>query len=101
MRVPSPALIAALTAGVLSLGGGNDIAYPDWTFSWSAGGGLLVRLKHAAFLDLGLHYVRNATVNWLAEGDLAWDGNSVTRVAAHRTPANLVEITIGVTLSAR
>jgi opacity protein-like surface antigen len=79
----------------------SDIACADWTFSWSAGGGLLLRLKQSAFLDLGLHYVRNATVNWLAEGDMTWDGNSVPRVAAHRTPAKLVEITIGVTLSGR
>jgi opacity protein-like surface antigen len=73
----------------------SDTNYSDWTFSWSAGGGLLVRVAAAGYLDVGARYIGNGTVNWLAEGDLVQDADDVARPRPRRSPANVVEVTVG------
>ena len=44
--------------------------YDDWTFAWSAGAGLLIPVSRSLAIDVGVQYVGNGTVRYLAEGDL-------------------------------
>lgn len=76
----------------------SDTNYSDWTFSWSAGGGLLLRTGRNGYLELGARYVGNGTVSWLAEGDLVEDAQGVARPHPRRSPANVVELTVGFTV---
>ncbi len=73
----------------------NDTNYSDWTLAWSAGGGILLALGRGAFLDVGVRYVGNGTVNWLAEGDLVDDGNGAAPPRPRRSEANVVQVTAG------
>ena len=70
--------------------------YDDTTFAWSAGAGLLFPVSRSLALDVGLQYVGNGTVRYLAEGDLQPSASGAPPVVVPRsTPANLVTITIG------
>ncbi len=73
----------------------SDTNYSDWTFSWSAGGGLLLRTGRYGYLDVGVRYIGNGTVSWLGEGDLVEDAQGVAQPHPHRSPANVVEVTVG------
>jgi opacity protein-like surface antigen len=73
----------------------RDTNYSDTTFAWSAGGGFLLRAGRAGFVDVGVRYVGNGTVSWLAEGDLVDDGEGAARPLPRRSDANVVEVTVG------
>ena len=79
--------------------GASDTNYSDWTFSWSAGGGLLLRVGGTGHVDVGARYIGNGTVNWLGEGDLVQDADDVARPRPRRSPADVVEFTVGFTFN--
>jgi opacity protein-like surface antigen len=73
--------------------------YDDTTFAWSAGAGLLFPLSRSLALDVGVQYVGNGTVSYLAEGDLQPSASGAPPVVVpRRTAANLVTITVGLSL---
>ena len=76
----------------------SDTNYSDWTFSWSAGGGLLLRTGRYGYLDVGVRYIGNGTVSWLAEGDLVEDAQGIAQPHPRRSQANVVEVTFGFTV---
>ncbi len=89
-----------------SLGNGYDDDYgsysttnfDDTTFAWSAGVGLLIPVSRSLSIDVGVQYVGNGTVRYLAEGDLQpSSGNTSPLIVPRKTEANLVTITVGVT----
>jgi hypothetical protein len=67
----------------------------DWTLSWSAGVGVLVHLHRWGFLELGVRYLANRPVDWLAEGDLAPDRMGPAVPRPRHSAVNLVEIVVG------
>ena len=72
--------------------------YDDTTFAWSAGAGLLIPVSRSIAIDLGVQYVGNGTVRYLAEGDLLPSpGGDPPVIVPRQTEANLLTITIGVT----
>jgi opacity protein-like surface antigen len=72
--------------------------YDDTTFAWSAGAGLLFPVSGTVAIDVGVQYVGNGTVRYLAEGDLRPSpGNAPPMFVPRKTEANLLTITIGVT----
>ena len=72
--------------------------YDDTTFAWSAGVGLLIPVSRSLSIDVGVQYVGNGTVRYLAEGDLQpSSGNATPFIVPRKTEANLVTITVGVT----
>ena len=71
----------------------------DWTLSWSTGAGVLVRVHRAGFLELGVHYLANLPVDWLAEGDLGRDPMGPARPQPRHSAVNLIEIVVGITLA--
>jgi opacity protein-like surface antigen len=73
--------------------------YDDTTFAWSAGAGLLVAVSRSLAIDVGVQYVGNGTVRYLAEGDLhpSPGGGAVPTLVPRQTEANLVTLTVGVT----
>jgi hypothetical protein len=86
------------TLGHDAEGSFSSTNYDDATFAWSAGVGLLIPLSGTVAIDLGVQYVGNGTVRYLAEGDLRPSpGGAPPVIIPRRTEANLVEITIGVT----
>jgi len=98
----------ATVSTVISQGGGSyddDYDYgvlatttnfSDTTLSLAAGGGVQYALNPRVFLDLGLRYVANGNVGWLAEGDLVDDGQGGARPRPHYGKTSLVEFTVGV-----
>jgi opacity protein-like surface antigen len=87
-----------------SLGSGYDHGststtnYDDTTFAWSAGVGLLFPVSRSVAIDVGVQYVGNGTVRYLAEGDLQPSaGNAPPVIVPRRTEANVLTLTIGVT----
>ena len=73
--------------------------YDDWTFAWSAGAGLLIPVSRSLAIDVGVQYVGNGTVRYLAEGDLLPSpGGAPPVIVPRQTAANLLTITVGVTL---
>ena len=72
--------------------------YDDTTFAWSAGAGLLIPLSQTVAIDVGVQYVGNGTVRYLAEGDLSPSpGGAPPVIVPRSTEANFVGITVGVT----
>lgn len=70
--------------------------FDDTTFAWAAGAGLLFRLSRDVALDVGVQYVGNGEVRYLAEGDLVPSPDGAPPVIVpRRTEANLVTITVG------
>jgi opacity protein-like surface antigen len=67
------------------------------TFSWSAGGGVLVPVGRHGSIEVGVRYIANGTVIWLSEGDLVEDANGQLQPHPRRSPANVVELTLGYT----
>jgi opacity protein-like surface antigen len=79
-------------------GDNSSTNYDDWTFAWSAGAGLLIPVSRSLAIDVGVQYVGNGTVRYLAEGDLRPSPEGVPPVIVPRTTeANLLTITIGIT----
>jgi opacity protein-like surface antigen len=79
-------------------GDSSTTNYDDWTFAWSAGAGLLIPVARSLAIDVGVQYVGNGTVRYLAEGDLLPSPSGAPPVIVPRqTAANLFTITIGIT----
>jgi opacity protein-like surface antigen len=79
-------------------GDSSTTNYDDWTFAWSAGAGLLIPVSRSLAIDVGVQYVGNGTVRYLAEGDLLPSPSGAPAVILPReTAANLFTITIGIT----
>ena len=79
-------------------GDSSTTNYDDWTFAWSAGAGLLIPVSRSLAIDVGVQYVGNGTVRYLAEGDLLPSPGGAPPVIIPRpTEANLLTITIGIT----
>jgi hypothetical protein len=71
--------------------------YDDATFAWSAGAGLLIPVASAVLIDVGVHYVGNGTVSYLAEGDLRPSISGAPPVIVPRqSEANVLALTVGV-----
>ena len=66
----------------------------DWTFSWSAGAGVLVHLSGEGFLDLGVRYLANRPVDWMAAGDVR-DPMGPGGPQPRHSAVNLFEIVVG------
>jgi len=78
-------------------GGSSSTNYDDWTFAWSAGAGLLIPVSRSLAIDVGVQYVGNGTVRYLAEGDLQPSASGAPPLVVPRqTEANLLTITVGV-----
>ena len=72
--------------------------YDDSTFAWSAGAGLLIPVSRSVAIDVGVQYVGNGTVRYLAEGDLRPSpGGAPPVIVPRQTEANLLTITVGIT----
>jgi opacity protein-like surface antigen len=85
------------TLGQASSTSFNTTNYDDTTFAWSAGGGVLIPVSPTVQIDVGVHYVANGTVRYLAEGDLRPSPTGLPPVIVpRRTEANVVALTIGV-----
>jgi opacity protein-like surface antigen len=79
-------------------GDSSTTNYDDWTFAWSAGAGLLIPVSRSVAIDVGVQYVGNGTVRYLAEGDLQPTASGASPLVVPRqTEANLLTITVGVT----
>jgi len=71
--------------------------YEDTTFAWSAGAGLLIPVSAAVLIDVGVHYIGNGSVRYLAEGDLRPSmGDRPPIIVPRETEANVLALTIGV-----
>ena len=69
--------------------------FDDTTFSYGGGGGILIPIgKGRSAIDLGVRYVRNGRVSFLAEGDLVGDGSVL---APRRSRGDMIEFRLGVT----
>jgi opacity protein-like surface antigen len=78
-------------------GDSSTTNYDDWTFAWSAGAGLIIPVSRSLAIDVGVQYVGNGTVRYLAEGDLLPSpGGSPPVIVPRQTEANLLTITVGV-----
>ena len=81
-------------------GDNSTTNYDDWTFAWSAGAGLLIPVSRSVAIDVGVQYVGNGTVRYLAEGDLHPSPGGVGAppvIVPRQTEANLFTITVGIT----
>ena len=79
-------------------GDNSSTNYDDTTFAWSAGAGLLIPVSRSLAIDVGVQYVGNGTVRYLAEGDLLPSpGGAPPVIVPRQTEANLFTITLGVT----
>ena len=79
-------------------GDNSTTNYDDWTFAWSAGAGLLLPVSRSVAIDVGVQYVGNGTVRYLAEGDLLPSpGGAPPLIVPRQTEANLFTITVGIT----
>jgi len=86
------------TLGQSAYNGFGSTNYDDTTFAWSAGAGLLVSVTQSFSIDVGVHYVGNGTVRYLAEGDLRPSPTGLPPlVVPRRTEANLIQVTLGLT----
>jgi len=78
-------------------GDSSTTNYDDWTFAWSAGAGLLIPVSRSLAIDVGVQYVGNGTVRYLAEGDLLPSpGGAPPVIVPRQTEANLLTISVGV-----
>jgi opacity protein-like surface antigen len=72
--------------------------FDDTTFAWSVGAGVLIPVSRSTALDLGVQYVGNGTVRYLAEGDLEPSRTGAPPIIIPRnTDANVIQVTIGFT----
>jgi hypothetical protein len=75
--------------------------YDDLVFGYVLGGGVAIplSLQHsgALCLDLGVSYVRNGRVSYLAEGDIHEGAGGELILTPRRTRADLIEVRLGLT----
>jgi opacity protein-like surface antigen len=74
----------------------DTLNYEAWTFSYGVGGGVQFAVARKVFLDLGVRYVASPGATWLAEGDLVDEGTGMAVPYPRHSPANLLEVTFGV-----
>jgi opacity protein-like surface antigen len=83
--------------GYDSYGDHSTTNYDDTTFAWSVGAGLLIPVSRSLAIDVGVQYVGNGTVRYLAEGDLVPSpGGNPPVIIPRQTEANFLTITVGV-----
>ena len=71
--------------------------FDDVTFAYGFGGGFLVPLgPRGLTLDLGVRYLSNGRVRFLAEGDVVDEGMGEVSLHPRHSEANLVELVVGV-----
>lgn len=70
--------------------------YQDTTFTWAVGAGVEVALGRSTSLDLGVRYVANGNVNYLAQDSLTGGSGDSLSLTPHRSEAHLVAITMGI-----
>lgn len=73
--------------------------FDDFTFAWSAGGGLRIRVKRSRtpiYLDLAAEYQGNGQASYLREGSIADNGNGTVTITPIQSETNLVLIKLGV-----
>lgn len=78
---------------------GNTTNYDDDTLAWSTGGELRVPLGATVALGLGARYQHSGVVSYLREGDIIDNPDGTLSFTPRRTEANLVAITLGVTVT--
>lgn len=76
--------------------------FDDVTFSWNAGGGLLIRLggrpDRPILLDAGARYHGNGEVEYLKKGDITDNPDGSITINPTRSAANLLTFQIGVSM---
>jgi len=91
----------ATTSEVKGRGGAFPLArstnFDDSTFRWSVGGGVNLAVGRRVAVDVGLAWVSNDRVSYLAQGDIQDDGHGGVVVEPRRSRVDLVQLTIGVT----
>ncbi len=73
--------------------------FDDFTFSWSGGGGLRIRVSNKwnpVFIDLGAEYHRNGEARYLREGSIRDNGNGTISITPIQSETNLVLLKLGV-----
>ncbi|HUG40639.1 MAG TPA: hypothetical protein VMM12_09145 [Longimicrobiales bacterium] len=78
---------------------GETTNYEDNTLAWSTGGELRIPLGARVALGLGAHYQHNGVVSYLREGGIIDNPDGTISFDPQRTEANLVAITLGVTVT--
>lgn len=77
--------------------------FSDWTFNWTAGGGVAIQLsrgRHPLALDLAVRHRDNATVQYLNENSIEGTGAGTT-VTPIESEANLTIWAVGVVFGLR
>jgi hypothetical protein len=77
--------------------------FSDWTFNWSAGGGVAIQLsrgRHPLALDLGVRHRDNARVKYLNEDSITGTGTGTT-ITPIESEANLTVWQLGVVFGLR
>jgi hypothetical protein len=78
--------------------------FDDVTFSWAAGGGMMIRLGgrpgRPVLLDLGARYHGNGEVEYLKKGDIIDNPDGSITIRPTRSAANLVTFQVGVSIGA-
>jgi hypothetical protein len=93
----------ATESGVSGTNNGYDFAhstnFDDFTFSWSAGGGLRLRVGHGrtpVFLNFASEYHQNGQASYLREGSIIDNGNGTISFAPIQSETNLLVLKFGV-----
>lgn len=75
--------------------------FDDGTFSWAAGGGLMIPLgsgRTPISIDLGARYHHNGEVDYLTEGSIEDNPDGSIDIFPTRSPAHLVTWLIGISI---
>ncbi len=73
------------------------VTYDSWTFAARGGAGVLVPVGRSTTLDLGVRYLYNSEVKYLAEGDwVAGDNGRIGLVRPRQSPVELFEFVVGI-----
>jgi hypothetical protein len=73
--------------------------FDDFTFSWSGGGGMRIRVsnrRNPIYIDLGAEYHRNGQARYLREGSIRDNGNGTITITPIQSETNLVLLKLGV-----
>jgi hypothetical protein len=73
--------------------------HSDGTFSWEAGGGVLVRVRRnpPTLLDIGVRYLKNGRVTYVTKDRVTISGNQLT-VSPVASEANLMVYHLGIAI---
>ena len=76
----------------------------DWSFSYGAGAGLYVPLRHGSSpisLDLGVRYHNNGEAEYLREGDIVDNGDGTVTLYPTRSDTDLLTFHLGFSVGIR